>query len=367
MKIITMLVERKYILICCIVVLSVYLFQQLAGNGFNQGQANKNNATDSQANEQPPSLSSSPFNVVTENEQAIFVSELNDNKKQLDASSQILALNMFKLASVDGDITVDKNEELVVDRDLRHWIDFYLSAIGELSLVEIQQLMNQKIALLPMPARQQAEKLLADYLAYKEALASYEGQFQLLEPESIDHLENLQQRHDWQKRLRRQMLSTEAVEAFWQLDELVDDYALEQLVINGSDMSDEEKLYQLKKSDDALPAELKNFRRDLYIASNLQEKVVSSRQQGGSDESIRQLRIEQVGLKATDRLEVLEAAQNLWQQRVVDYANEVKAVAAIEGLTEQDKNERIRLYQHDNFDNKEQLRLDTALSLLIDK
>jgi len=272
---------------------------------------------------------------------------------------------MFKFSSVDGDIKADENGQLIIDRSLRHWIDFYLSAIGELSLAEIQQLMNQKIALLPMPSRQQAQKLLADYLAYKEALASYEDQFQQSGP--TDHLENLQQRHDWQKRLRRQNLSQEAVNAFWQLDELVDDYALEQLVINNSDASEEEKMEQLSKLDNALPEELRDFRSNLYIASNLQEQVAQSRQQGDSDEAVRQLRIKEVGLEATDRLEALEAKQNVWQQRIVEYSNEVEAVAAIEGLTEQDKKEKIRVYQENNFSINEQRRLDTALSLLNDE
>lgn len=303
-------------------------------------------------------------NIRTTDNQGASSTKFMESKQDFNLSEDILKLKMFRLATIDGDIRADEDGRLIIDRDLRHWIDFYLSAIGELSLSEIKQLMEEKIAQLPMPAREQAARLLADYLSYKEALASYEGQFkQLL---GSDHLDNLQQRHDWQKRLRREVLSNEAVEAFWQLDELVDDYALEQLVINGSHSSEEEKLSQLKNLEAALPKELKDFRRDVYIASNLQETIEASRQQGDSDEVIRQLRIEQVGLDATDRLEVLEAKQNVWQQRIMAYADEMKAVAAIEGVTEQDKQDRIDRYQENNFDEREQLRLETALRLLAD-
>ncbi|MEH6449173.1 MAG: lipase secretion chaperone [Oleispira sp.] len=303
-------------------------------------------------------------NIQTTDKQGASSSELMESKQGFNSSEDILKLKMFRLATIDGDIRADEDGRLIIDRDLRHWIDFYLSAIGELSLSEIKQLMAEKIAQLPMPAREQAETLLAEYLSYKEALASYEGQFEQLL--GSDHLDNLQQRHNWQKRLRREALSSEAVEAFWLLDELVDDYALEQLVINGSDSSEEEKLSQLKKLEAALPKELKEFRSDLYIASNLQETVEISRQQGDSDEVIRQLRIEEVGLDATDRLEVLEARQNVWQQRIIAYADEMKAVAAIEGVTEQDKLDQIDSYQQNNFDEREQLRLETALRLLAD-
>jgi lipase chaperone LimK len=319
----------------------------------------------------------SPLGFNNENtEQPVLIHDLKGESFTLSAggvrgvgdiktSEDILKLKMFKLASIDGDIRFDEDGALIIDRDLRHWIDFYLSAIGELTLAEIRKLMDEKIAQLPQPARDQAEKLLAEYLSYKEALASYEDQFKHLV--STNHIENLQQRHDWQKRLRRESLSSEAVEAFWQLDELVDDYALEQLVINGSDSSQEEKAQQLADLDTALPQELKDFRRDLYVASNLQEKVASSREEGNDDEAIRQLRIEQVGLEATDRLEALEIKQDLWIKRIHDYANEIKVVSAIEGLTEQDKQERIESYQQGNFDKAEQLRLDTALSLIEEK
>jgi lipase chaperone LimK len=297
--------------------------------------------------------------------QAESLSDISIDGQGINSAEDILKLKMFRLTSIDGDIRADEDGNLIIDRDLRHWIDFYLSAIGELSLHEIQQLMAEKISLLPMPARAQAEKLLADYLSYKEALANYEGQFkQFL---SSDHIENLQQRHDWQKRLRRQALSSETVAAFWQLDEMIDDYALEQLVINGSAASAEEKAMQREELEASLPNELKEFRRDVYIASNLQETVTASRQQGDSDEAVRQLRIDQVGLDATDRLEALEVTQNLWQQRIIAYDNEIKAVAAIEGISEQDKKQQIKNYQDDHFDEREQLRLATALHLLADE
>lgn len=352
MEKLTVLLKKKYLLLVSIIFIIALLFI-----------IQFNNRSVSKDTNAFQNTVLAPVN--EKNKQSAYRSGTSENKTLSDSEEEILKLKMFKFSSVDGDIKADENGQLIIDRSLRHWIDFYLSAIGELSLAEIQQLMNQKIALLPMPSRQQAQKLLADYLAYKEALASYEDQFQQSGP--TDHLENLQQRHDWQKRLRRQNLSQEAVNAFWQLDELVDDYALEQLVINNSDASEEEKMEQLSKLDNALPEELRDFRSNLYIASNLQEQVAQSRQQGDSDEAVRQLRIKEVGLEATDRLEALEAKQNVWQQRIVEYSNEVEAVAAIEGLTEQDKKEKIRVYQENNFSINEQRRLDTALSLLNDE
>ncbi len=283
------------------------------------------------------------------------------NEIQFNTQENILELSMFKLATVDGSIRADKDGELIIDRDLRHWIDFYLSAIGSLSLAEIRQIMIAEITLLPMPARDQALELLTDYLNYKEELANYDNQ----NKEIVDYLDSLQHRHDWQKRLRRQILAKEAVEAFWHLDEIVDDYALAQLVISASDNSEEDKVMQLEHLDLALPIELKSFRDNLYIASNLQESVNAYRQQGGSEENVRQMRIEQVGIEATERLEQLDKKNELWLHRIRAYANEVKSAAQTEGLSEQDKEQQLKRYRENNFEINEQLRLDSALHLLM--
>jgi hypothetical protein len=80
------------------------------------------------------------------------------------SEQEILKLKMFRLASVDGVVRANKTGNLIIDRELRHWIDFYLSALGELSLEKIRELMQQEINQLPLPARDQATKLLADYL-----------------------------------------------------------------------------------------------------------------------------------------------------------------------------------------------------------
>ena len=280
------------------------------------------------------------------------------------SEQEILKLKMFRLASVDGVVRANKAGNLIIDRELRHWIDFYLSALGNLSLEKIRELMQQEINRLPLPARDQATKLLADYLVYKEALADYEHQVQ---SPSGNYIENLQSKHDWQKRLRRQILSSATVEAFWQLDELVDDHALEKLIIRNSEYNEEEKNRQLEQLEANLPVEISDFREQLYIASNLQNEVDRYREQGGSDETVRQLRIDKVGLEAADRLDVLENNQRFWQQRIIAYGNKVKTVNNIEGLSDQDKQDQLKNYREINFKANEQLRLEAALQLLSTK
>jgi lipase chaperone LimK len=286
---------------------------------------------------------------------------LIDGGYEPTSEQEILKLKMFRLASIDGAIRADQAGNLILDRELRHWVDFYLSALGELSLNKIRELMQREINQLPMSARDQATQLLNNYLAYKEALADYDDQTQ---SPAGDYIERLQDRHDWQKRLRRQILTADTVEAFWRLDELIDDHALEKLIIRNSDHNTEEKNRQLEQLEADLPEEISGFRQQLYIASNLQNEVDRYREQGGSDESIRQLRIDSVGLEAAERLGELDKAQSLWQLRILAYRDELNTINNITGLSVQDKQERLKNYRDVNFVVNEQLRLETALKLL---
>ena len=66
----------------------------------------------------------------------------NINASTVLTTADILQLKTFRFASVDGQLAQDKDGHLIVNRDLRHWIDFYLSAIGELSLEQVLAILS---------------------------------------------------------------------------------------------------------------------------------------------------------------------------------------------------------------------------------
>jgi lipase chaperone LimK len=285
---------------------------------------------------------------------------LDDDNKTID----ILELKTFRLASIDGSIKVDKHNVLIIDQDLRHWLDFYLSAIGEVNLQQIMAMMQQEINKLPNPGRDQAHEIMNQYLAYKKELGEYDNR-ELLAVDHHNDIEQLSNRLDWQMRLRRRHLADDVVESFWKNDEVIDNYALAKLTIKGSDLSDADKKEQLSALDKSLPESLYAFKQELYIASNLLEKEKALSQSDDPDE-LRNLRIQEVGVEATDRLEVIDKTQNTWRLKVVSYRDEQQRLSEIEGISATDKAAILSQYREDNFEEKERLRLPAAVQLLSD-
>ncbi len=281
----------------------------------------------------------------------------SDNK-----NIKILELKTFRFSSVDGSIKVDSHDALVIDRDLRHWFDFYLSAIGELNLEQIIVMMQQEINQLPSPGREQAHELLSQYLSYKQELSEYDNR-ESLAVDQHSNIEQLTQRLDWQMRLRRRYLSPNVVESFWQHDEVIDLYALDKLMIKNSDLSLADKQLQLLALEQSLPDSLQTFKQDLYIAKNLLEKENALSQTEDSS-ALRQLRIQEVGVEATDRLEVIDKTHANWQARVFAYRQEMLTLSEAKGMSTIDREGQISEYRQQNFSDKEQLRLKAAVALL---
>lgn len=283
-----------------------------------------------------------------------------DNNENIN----ILELKTFRFSSIDGSIKVDSDNILIIDQDLRHWLDFYLSAIGEVNLQQIIAMMQQEIDKLPNPGRDQAHTIMDQYLAYKQELGEYDKR-ELLAVDSNNNIEQLSNRLDWQMRLRRRYLADDVVESFWHNDEVIDNYALEKLVIRNSDISDTDKEAQLLALEKSLPDSLASFKKELYVASNLLEKEKELSQSDDPTE-LRNLRIQEVGIEATDRLEAIDKTQNTWRLKVLSYRDEKQRLSAIEGMSTIDKENILAQYREDNFADNERLRLPAAVQLLSD-
>lgn len=276
----------------------------------------------------------------------------------------ILDLSTFRFSSVDGAINVDKNNHLIINEDLRHWFDFYLSAIGEIEIDNIILFMEREINTLPNPGKEQAHKIMTQYLAYKYELAEYDNQ-ELRSLDGNNDIEQLSNRLDWQMRLRRRHLEEKVVESFWKKDEVIDNYALKKIEIRSSNISESDKNIQLEELEASLPEELKFFKQELYIASNLLEKENALGKSKKSSE-LRNLRIQEVGIEATDRLDAIDKAQQKWRLKVLSYRNQVQKLSGIEAISNSDKEALITEYREENFNSKEILRLKAAVQLLSD-
>lgn len=278
---------------------------------------------------------------------------------QADLSGNVMT---FRAASEDGKLTLDDRNHLVIDRQLRYWIDYYLSALGELDLAEIKRMMEIRINHLPSPGREQALDLLERYLGYKEALAGFDNTAVSSELSGTDEynesaLSDLKMRFDWQKRLRREWMTPETVSAFWYQDEIIDDYVLKKLITAGDYNNDSEKQDAQDKLFETLPEEQQIFRREISKPSILSDQVSELREQGSSEGEIRQVRISTVGEEATKRLEKLDQQRAIWNQRIKEYTDFREELSSHKGLDAVSKQDALDDYAQKHFSSAERVRL----------
>ncbi len=251
----------------------------------------------------------------------------------------------FRGASPDGRLQA-LNGALLVNRDLKRWMDFYLSSVGEFSVEEITEFMEAEMRTLPAPADQQALDLLHKYLAYLDDISRYD-EVSGRKVNGAD-LESLVARVEWLEDLRRIYFTEPTISAFFADDEALDRYALEKMRIakqggNAEDMS---------QLEEELPLHIRIARekaRTIETSQNLRLSI-------DDPQALWEARKEQFGEAAADRLAILDAQRQQWQARLTDYHDFLERNSA-----KQNFDELAEAYRAENFSVVEQKRIDAAL------
>ena len=175
---------------------------------------------------------------------------------------------------IDGELKADQNGNLVIDRELRDFFDYMLSAVGELepdAVLEIMSAYAQQQ--LPTPAVEQLMALLDDYLAFKESAQALRSTPLVAHATQSPayHYKILQETFASLKLLRRTHMSSEAVTAFFADEEAYAEYSIERMRITQADnLSAQQKQQQL----DALVWQLpQGLQQSLLRKQNYQNSV----------------------------------------------------------------------------------------------
>ena len=251
----------------------------------------------------------------------------------------------FRGASPDGRLQV-LNGALLVNRDLKRWMDFYLSSVGEFSIEEITEFMEAEMRTLPAPADQQALDLLYKYLAYLDDISRYD-EVSGRKVNGAD-LNSLVARVEWLEDLRRIYFTEPTITAFFADDEALDRYALEKMRIaeqggNSDDMS---------QLEEELPLHIRIARekaRTIEISQSLRGSI-------DDPQTLWEARKERFGEAAADRLAVLDDERQEWHARLVDYHDFLERNSA-----KQNFDELAEAYRAEHFSVVEQKRVDAAL------
>jgi len=264
----------------------------------------------------------------------------------------------LKLTHIDGQLEVDDDDgNLIISGQIKNLFDYFLMTLGEENLDEILARIDAHLSSkLKEPALSQAKSILVQYLEYKDNMVtlnqSYSDQADLLGGE----FEMLQQQLDMQTRLRREVMEPELVQAFFEFDEIYDQWSLDRLKIGADEtLSTDERIQLLSQMEQELPAEMRALQEGKFQPQEFRQ--LQSTQTFSNAEDKYAFYQQQYGDEAADRLQLLDSQRQQWQTRLDDYFVQKGEILTVEGLDQADRDAAVRDLKEASFSDNEQRRL----------
>jgi lipase chaperone LimK len=238
----------------------------------------------------------------------------------------------------DGQLHVDENGELIIERGVRDLFDYYLTTLGEHDLDAIRQ---QLLALfereLPATAALQATQLLDAYLQYRERSGGLQQQYPALNDSNVATVvaDYFAQRDA----LRHQLFEPDVVEAFFSADKTDEQEALP-------------KLRQFASK--AAPA---NTAGDTENRDSYSQYRTAMHTAKAADRDT--LRMQLFGREATDRLAALDQHRSDWSTRVANYREQKQQLLTASAQAGIDPSTQLQQLQQSQFSEREILRVRT--------
>lgn len=265
----------------------------------------------------------------------------------------------FSGTTVDGTFRLDADGNLLISEDIRQIFDYFLAAAGEEPLLSsVERLRAYIAAQLPANAREQALSLLNQYLDYKRELVLLERDLP-----QMANLEALRHREMAVQALRARIFDSQTQQAFFSREAAYNQFTLQRLaILQNSQLDDAGKAAAVDQLRNSLPADMQDAVLP-QLQNELRQQTTRLQASGAKPAQIRQLRQQLVGAEATQRLEVLDQQRQTWKKRIAQYRTDKAAIENNAGLSAGDKRSAIAQLAVENFDQREQLRLDAAEQL----
>lgn len=258
---------------------------------------------------------------------------------------------------VDGQLEADASGHLKLTRGVRNLFDYFLSTLGEDSLVNVRaRIVAYITSHLPTLAASEAEALLDRYLAYEQD----QGQAAREAGSNATalSLDAVSQRFDTLQALRSKHFSAPERAAFFADDEALDRFTLARLrVLQDNTLTPADKARRISELTAGLPAAM---RADLTVADtvqNLQAITADWKARGGSPQELRAAREQLVGPDAADRLEALDRKRGEWSAKLQSYQTQRKTLLADATLSAPQRDQALAQLRGQLFSPQEQLRV----------
>ncbi|MFO7788172.1 MAG: lipase secretion chaperone [Halospina sp.] len=259
--------------------------------------------------------------------------------------------------AIDGAIRVDMNGNLVFDRDLRRFMDFFIGLTRSRDdEAAMRERMRQAMAdqAVPTAIREDVMDALARYLDYREAAGNLETRMGEVSPEQTRHV---------LKQLRRSHLGEAMAKGFFGREQRrIENQLARQRIENNPDLSAGDKRERLRDLEEKLPEHVQQVRERSRTYTSLREKTRRMREDGASDAEIHALRSRELGAEAADQLAELDGERARWQRRLERYQREKERIRTNDSLTQADRRQALEQLRSEHFDSEAERRRARALS-----
>ena len=263
----------------------------------------------------------------------------------------------LKGTRIDGSLKADAQGRLIVDLETRDFFDYFLNTVGEVSEGEaIGQIRQLAESHLPESAVMEAMDLLEHYIDYKEkAIAINRQPVAPNQTQSAKgRLEILKQGLADMKRARRETMPTEAVDAFFGMEEAYGEFTLRRMEIQANDnLTAAEKRQSIRLEREQLPETIRETERHIAQTQAHQQKVKQTIDQAPSPEEAGD-RLKRLGLPDDQVNDIVEQmrADERFEDAYADYRRKREELLQ-SGLSKQDREQALEQLRQEHFESRQ--------------
>lgn len=250
--------------------------------------------------------------------------------KILKEKSTFINMSQFKTfsgAEIDGEMIVDRNNNLIINQKLNDWFLSIYTLEGEINNDEIASIINSYIIKLPSPGKEQAQNVFQSYQDYFENINTLSSE--LIYDSNDNMTENILRNRDEKRRIRRVIFSDDTAEALFGWSEKIEDQYL---------------------------WKIPSFKRELRIRGELPPSTII-------EESITVMNKAAVDSAQERNINKLSSYRFAWKSRIEKYNTFLNTLDQLD-ISEFDKDSAINEYQNEHFTKNEKNRLNAAVYLI---